>query len=169
MEAGRPSVIVDTTPGKLPVRIAFRPATVEAKQVTHYWRAAKDLRPLEPGQPPLKGVHIALDPGHIGGGYARLEERWLSMNPGEEIMEGRIVLQVAQLLKPRLEALGARVSMVRESETPLTKDTPDSLRMRLSKSCMRLASPAPRTPTPPPATRPASSVCSGRRKSSSTA
>ncbi len=121
-------IIVDTTPGKLPVRITFRPATAEARQVTHYWRAAKDLRPLEPGQPSLKGVHIALDPGHIGGGYAHLEERWLSMNPGEEIMEGRIVLQVAQLLKPRLEALGARVSMVRESENPLTKDTPESLR-----------------------------------------
>lgn len=121
-------VTISTSPAQAPVRVTFRAPTAEAPKITRYWRTAAELRRLEPGMPPLQGLHIALDPGHIGGSYARIEERWLSMNPGEEIMEGRLVLQVAQLLKPRLEALGARVSMVRDAETPLTKTTPQDLR-----------------------------------------
>ena len=122
------AVMIDTTPGQLPLRIAFRTASAAAKPVVRYWRTAGEMRPLEPGMSPLRNVHIALDPGHIGGAYAPLEERWLSMNPGEAVMEGRLVLQVAQLLKTRLEALGARVSMVRDSEAPLTKATPETLK-----------------------------------------
>jgi hypothetical protein len=122
------SLVVETTPGSPPVVIPFRPATVKARTVERYWRTPQELRPLEPRSPVLTGVHIALDPGHIGGGYARLEERWLSFGPGEEVMEGRLVLQVAHILKPRLEALGARVTMVRDSENPVTKETPATLK-----------------------------------------
>lgn len=112
---------VTTSPGQAPRRIAFRKHDVDPKVPPRYWRLPGELPPLKPEEPVLKGVHIALDPGHIGGGYAEMEERWLSMNPGESIMEGHLVLRVAELLKPRLEALGATVTMVRQQEAPVTK------------------------------------------------
>jgi len=76
-------------------------------------------------------VKIALDPGHIGGGYAMIEERRLTFhpeNPQEAVVEGDHVLKVAQLLKPRLEALGAKVSLVRENSEPVTPQRPADLR-----------------------------------------
>jgi hypothetical protein len=86
----------------------------------------------------LRGLHIALDPGHIGGSWARVEERWLSMNDGEAIMEGRLALQVAQLLKSRLESLGAQVTLVRAQENPVAKVRPDDLKT-LARTVLREA------------------------------
>ena len=86
----------------------------------------------------LAGLHIALDPGHIGGSWARVEERWLSMNEGEAVMEGGLSLQVAKLLKPRLEALGAHVAMVRAEESPVSKARPENLKLaRAARCCKR--------------------------------
>ncbi|MDB4509986.1 N-acetylmuramoyl-L-alanine amidase [Akkermansiaceae bacterium] len=63
---------------------------------------------------------IALDPGHIGGNYAKIEERehkW-----GDVIIrEGSMTLETARILKPMLERLGASVTLVRSSLEPLTK------------------------------------------------
>jgi hypothetical protein len=122
------ALAVDTSPGQPPVKIEFHNLEALRTKPPRYWRTAQELPPLRPGEPPLQGLHIALDPGHIGGGYAQLEERWLSMNPGEAVMEGTIVLQVANLLKPRLEALGAIVTFVRSQEAPVTTQKPDDLR-----------------------------------------
>ena len=122
------ALLVDTSPGDPPVSIAFRLPDAPPARATRYWRTPSELPPLQPGDPPLKGLHISLDPGHIGGAYAQVEERWLSMNPGEVVMEGSIVLQVANLIKPRLQALGAVVTLVRSSEEPVTPMRPDTLR-----------------------------------------
>jgi len=126
LEPGR--VVIETGPGQSPVEIAFRDPAAAEKGAPRFWRAPRELPPLKPGEQPLQGLHVALDPGHIGGGYAKLEERWLSMTPDTSIMEGSLVLQVAQILKPRLEALGARVSLVRPGEAPVTNAKPDDLR-----------------------------------------
>lgn len=115
------ALLVTTGAGQTPRRIAFRKLDAEPKPLPRYWRLPGELPALNPEDPVLKGVHIALDPGHIGGAYAQMEERWLSMNPGESIMEGHLVLRVAELLKPRLEALGATVTMVRQQEAPVTQ------------------------------------------------
>jgi hypothetical protein len=125
------ALIVETSPGAPPVTVPFLNVDALRNKPARYWRTPKELPPLRKGDPPLKGLHIALDPGHIGGSYAEIEERWLSMNPatpGEVVMEGSLVLQVAKLLKPRLEALGAMVTFVRESEAPVTTQKPDDLR-----------------------------------------
>jgi len=122
------ALLMNTSPGVAPVRIEFRHPGAPEKVVPKYWRTPAELAPLQPDEPVLKGVHIALDPGHIGGIYAKIEERWLSMNPGEQVMEGTLVLQIAALLKPRLEALGANVSMVRQKETPVTMAKPEDFR-----------------------------------------
>jgi N-acetylmuramoyl-L-alanine amidase len=121
-------LVIETGPGEPPVEIAFRDPAAGEKSVPRYWRAPRELPPIKPDEPPLKGMHIALDPGHIGGGYAVMEERWLSMLPDTAIAEGSIVLQVAMLIKPRLEALGARVSLLRTAEVPVTTVKPEQLR-----------------------------------------
>lgn len=109
------------------VRIEFRVDADNQAMVSHYWRRASKLPPLQ-GKPVLTGLRIALDPGHIGGAYAQMEERYLSFHPNEYIAEGELSLKVAQLLKPRLEALGAQVLMVRDATEPVTAQRPSDMR-----------------------------------------
>jgi N-acetylmuramoyl-L-alanine amidase len=108
------------------------------------WKTTAELPPAPPDQP-LDGLHIAIDPGHIGGDWAKLEERWLMVGDGPPVCEGDMTLIVAKLLKPRLEALGAQVSMVRERAEPVTPLRPDSL--------MDLAADAADAPDSPAALR----------------
>jgi N-acetylmuramoyl-L-alanine amidase len=122
------ALIVETSPGSPPVNIVFRESKKPALPAKRYWRTPAELPALKPGEPVLTGVHIALDPGHIGGSWARIEERWLSMKEGEAIQEGTMSLQVAKLLKPRLEALGAIVALVRADENPVSKLRPEDLK-----------------------------------------
>lgn len=122
------ALYVETSPGQMPVRIAFREQGQEAPPANRYWRTAAELPPLKPNEGVLAGIHISLDPGHIGGNWARMEERWLSMRDGEAVVEGTLALQVAQLLKPRLEALGAHVSLIRADENPVSRLRPEDLK-----------------------------------------
>ncbi len=98
-----------------------------AAKAPRYWRSADELPKLE-GRAPLSDLHIALDPGHIGGSYAVMEERHLSFNPGEAIQEGDLTLLTARVLEERLKAQGARVTLVRKETRPVTKQTPATLR-----------------------------------------
>ena len=96
------------------------------KPAARTWKTTADLPPAPAGKP-LAGLHIAIDPGHIGGEWAKIEERWFVVGDGKPVREGDMTLQVAKLLKPKLEALGARVSLVREKTEPLTPLRPASL------------------------------------------
>ncbi len=84
-----------------------------------YWRPLRELGPATPEQP-LAGLRIALDPGHLGGEWGKLEARSFSFNGDPPVQEGDLALRVAQLLAPRLAALGAQVSFVRDRPGPLT-------------------------------------------------
>jgi N-acetylmuramoyl-L-alanine amidase len=90
------------------------------------WQPTRQLPPA-PLHRPLEGLHIAIDPGHIGGEWAQMEERWLLVGQGPPITEGDMTLLVAQLLKPELESLGAEVTLVRDSSEPVTPLRPDTL------------------------------------------
>lgn len=90
------------------------------------WKSGGALGPAPAGRP-LDGLHIAIDPGHIGGAWAAIEERRLVVGDGPPVCEGDMTLQVARLLKPRLEQLGARVTLVREDSMPVTPVRPDAL------------------------------------------
>ncbi|MCF7733802.1 MAG: N-acetylmuramoyl-L-alanine amidase [Akkermansiaceae bacterium] len=106
-------------------RLAFR--TTAAQPVpSRYWRGVAELRPAPPGKP-LDQVRIAIDPGHIGGEWAVIEARNLVVGSNPPVREGDLTLAVAKLLKPRLEALGATVSMVRGTTAPLTPLRPADL------------------------------------------
>lgn len=80
------------------------------------WKA----RPTGKPNKPLAGLHIAIDPGHIGGEFSRLEERHHEYPGSPPIKEGTMTLETARLLKPLLEAQGARVTLVRDQLKPLT-------------------------------------------------
>ena len=70
---------------------------------------------------PLKGWKIALDPGHIGGAWAWMEERYFYVDRSDWVVqEGTMNLYVARLLKPELETMGAEVVLVRDSLEPVT-------------------------------------------------
>lgn len=90
------------------------------------WKSTAELPPA-PADKPLQDLHIAIDPGHIGGQWAKMEERWFIFNSGAPVTEGDMTLFVAKLLKPKLEALGARVSLVRDKPEPVTEIRPEGL------------------------------------------
>jgi hypothetical protein len=119
------AVVIPTGQAAKPeVRIEFRAESpAAAAPAPRYWRRAAEL-PLLQGRPPLSDLKIALDPGHIGGAYARMEERFLSFQPGESIQEGDMSLVTAQVLAERLRALGATVSLVRDKLEPVTEQRP---------------------------------------------
>ena len=105
---------------KIPFRESKGPAATAGKSS---WRRARDLAPLN-DRPPLSDLHIAIDPGHIGGPWSVMEERYLSLKQGEFIREGDLSLLTAKVLKERLLKLGAVVSLVRENTEPVTAKRP---------------------------------------------
>ena len=106
-----------------------------------HWRTAAELPPSDSAQS-LAGLKIAIDPGHIGGEWAKMEERWLVVGEGTPVCEGDMTLRVALLLKPQLEALGASVSLVREKAEPVTAIRPESLLTVAREASRPDASPA---------------------------
>ena len=130
------AVIIKTgDPAAPTVRIEFLQPKEKAADLPRFWRRVDELPPLK-GRPALSDLHVALDPGHIGGAYAKIEERFLSFAPGESIQEGDLSLLTAQLLKKRLETLGAVVTLVRENSEPVTSFRPADLRL-IAQSVLR--------------------------------
>jgi len=131
--AGAAGRWISIAPGRALIRenatdsfvLRFAPAPALRKPIPRYWKAASEWRSL-PDQP-LQGITIALDPGHLGGDWAKIEERWFQIGDSAPIMEGNLTLRVAQLLAPRLEALGARVKLVRSKPGPVTDLRPEAL------------------------------------------
>jgi hypothetical protein len=91
------------------------------------WRTAQSL-PRQRRAGVLSGLKIALDPGHIGGEWAKMEERWFKVGDASPVEEGEMTLRVAKMLAPKLRALGARVSFVRDKPEPVTPFRPDDFR-----------------------------------------
>ena len=113
------AAVILTQPEASPFVLRFAPSRETAKPIPRYWRSRLQLPPEEPSRP-LAGLKIALDPGHIGGYWAKMEERWFQMGAAPPVTEGDMTLTVAQLLAPRLEKLGAEVYLTRSRPTPAT-------------------------------------------------
>jgi N-acetylmuramoyl-L-alanine amidase len=67
---------------------------------------------------------IAIDPGHIGGEWAKMERREFSIGQGRPVREGELTLAVAKELLTRLQALGVRPVLIREELLPVTPRRP---------------------------------------------
>jgi N-acetylmuramoyl-L-alanine amidase len=106
--------------------LEFAPNRESAQPAPRYWKSAAQLGPA-PRDKPLEGVHIAIDPGHLGGRWSKMEERWFQIGDGRPVEEGNMTLHVAKLLEDRLKALGAKVSLVRKNARPTTRLRPDDL------------------------------------------
>lgn len=95
--------------------------------VGRYWRTPSAIK-VEEALPQLSGVNIAIDPGHIGGTWAKLEERWFQKDGHDPVIEGDLTLRVAQILAAKLTNLGAKVTFLRDAAEPITNVRPGELR-----------------------------------------
>jgi N-acetylmuramoyl-L-alanine amidase len=123
--------------------LRFTSGTEKLKPVSRLWRPAKSLPPMERNKP-LLGLKIALDPGHLGGKWAKMEERWFQVGDSRSVQEGDLTLRVARLLATRLRGLGAKVSFVRNDDEPITVKRPDDFRELARKILIRNGVPQPR-------------------------
>lgn len=123
--------------------LRFAPNEESRKRVARAWRRAVSLPGARKGRE-LSGVKIALDPGHIGGAWAEMEERWFQGSDSKPIQEGDMTLLVAQLIAPKLRKLGATVSLVRKRLAPVTPKRPDDLKEISREILLRAGEPQPR-------------------------
>lgn len=79
--------------------------------------------------PPLQGLRVVLDPGHIGGAWARMEERFFFARREDWFLqEAALNLLVARLARERLQALGAAVALTKDGLEPVTAQRPEDFR-----------------------------------------
>ncbi|MEO0453719.1 MAG: hypothetical protein AAFY98_06230 [Verrucomicrobiota bacterium] len=97
-----------------------------AEQFDQAW--LRDLRGISRDRP-LKGMRICLDPGHIGGDWANLEERYFRIGRSEPVKEGDLTRMTMELIAPQLEDLGAEVVWTARQSQPATSWRPDDLEM----------------------------------------
>jgi hypothetical protein len=76
---------------------------------------------------PLKGIRIALDPGHIGGDWAQLEARYFKLDGDPPVEEAKLNLITCQRLAERLQADGADIIWAKHDFEPVTHLRPDDL------------------------------------------
>ena len=136
------AILKTLTPAE-PFFLRFAKDVASAKAPPRNWRAAAALPPA-PEDRPLEGVRLALDPGHIGGEWALMEERSFQLGKDTPVREGDMTLLVAKLAAPQLRALGAEVSLVREASVPSSPFTMDALRPAARKELQLMAVVSPR-------------------------
>jgi N-acetylmuramoyl-L-alanine amidase len=113
------------------------------KHIPRLWHPAKSLPPLNE-EKPLAGLRVALDPGHLGGKWAKMEERWFQVGDSKPVTEGDLTLRVARILAPRLRELGAKVLFVRNSTQPITLKRPTDFKELAKKILIKNGVPSPR-------------------------
>ena len=90
-----------------------------------WFRTPEEFRAqTHPLDKPLYGLRVAIDPGHIGGPWAQMEERSTRYQGSAPVQEGDLNLITARLLKQELTNLGATVFAVRDSTEPVTPYRP---------------------------------------------
>lgn len=79
------------------------------------------------GKPPHQWL-VAIDPGHIGGDWAKMERREFSIGQERPVREGELTLAVAKELLPRLQSLGVHPVLIRDGLQPVTPRRPGDFR-----------------------------------------
>jgi hypothetical protein len=120
------------------------------EHVPRLWRPARELG-SPPPEKPLSGLRIALDPGHLGGPWAKMEERWFQVGNSSPVTEGDMTLQVSRIVAQSLRQFGARVSFVRNNTEPVTPLRPDDFKELARTILIRNGVPAPRSDVLDPA------------------
>ena len=123
--------------------LRFAPDANTKAHVPRLWRPAKSLPPAKPNKP-LAGLRVALDPGHLGGRWAKMEERWFQVGDSKPVTEGDLTLRVSRMLASRLRKLGATVLFVRNSTAPVTSKRPGDFKQLARKILIKNGVPRPR-------------------------
>ena len=90
-----------------------------------WFRTPEEFRAgTHPLDKPLSGLRVAIDPGHIGGPWAQMEERSTRYHGSAPVQEGDLNLITGRILKQELTDLGASVFEVRDSTDPVTPYRP---------------------------------------------
>lgn len=79
---------------------------------------------IYPISPSIKGLKIALDPGHIGGEFSEMEGRHFSINGQKPVKEGELSLEVAKILEKKLQGVGVDVILLRNENKPVSNYRP---------------------------------------------
>ena len=85
------------------------------------------LAPSGSPEKPLLGKVVCLDPGHIGGDWADVEERTFRIGRDRPVVEGELNLKTCRLLAERLQEAGARVVWTHQGFEPTTPLRPADL------------------------------------------
>lgn len=96
------------------------------------WRSAQELPPITNPAKPLANMRIAIDPGHLGGAWAAMEERDNMISQKFRVCEGVSTCIVADLLSQSLRQLGAEVMITRRGSQPATSLRPDTIAQKLA-------------------------------------
>ena len=123
--------------------LRFAPDEKSKKRVPRLWRPAKKLGRANSAKP-LLGIRIALDPGHLGGNWAKMEERWFKIGDAPPVQEGDLTLRVARILARKIRLLGADVSFVRNKAEPVTVKRPDDFKELARRILIKNGIPQPR-------------------------
>jgi N-acetylmuramoyl-L-alanine amidase len=135
--------ILENRDGQKFFTLRFASDKEATKHIPRLWRPASSLPAAKP-EKPLAGLRIALDPGHLGGKWAKMEERWFQVDDTKPVTEGDMTLRVARLLAPKLKSLGAKVFFVRSSTQPVTPKRPDDFATLARKILVQNGVPRPR-------------------------
>lgn len=101
--------------------LEFAPDAEHRAVVEKPFRTPAQIRALpKPEGKPLSDLRIAIDPGHIGGKWAQVENRSTRYRGSEPVNEGDLNIITAHILKKQLTDLGATVFLVREDTEPVT-------------------------------------------------
>jgi N-acetylmuramoyl-L-alanine amidase len=98
----------------------------QPREPMRWFRTPEEIRAVShPLDKPLLGLRVAIDPGHIGGPWAQMEERSTRYRGSAPVQEGDLNLITGRLLKQELTNMGASVYVVRDSTEPVTPYRPD--------------------------------------------
>lgn len=111
-------------------RLFLAKNTASKKKLTPPFKNFKEIASKEF---PLRGLRILIDPGHIGGDYAQMEQRILRREDGAMIQEGALNLKTALLLRENLKRYGAKVYLTKKDLQPLTHQTPEYFRKQAER------------------------------------
>ncbi|TFE66108.1 hypothetical protein A7Q09_01980 [Methylacidiphilum sp. Yel] len=123
------TIYSDTEHNELLYRLRLAPDPESQVPLKANWVSNIKTRGEEPLETkPLKGLIICLDPGHIGGKWAKMEERFFQIGSDPPVIEAELNMNVCKRAAKLLEDAGARVVWTKKDYEPVTELRPANLR-----------------------------------------
>lgn len=102
----------------------------DARQVAEYQVSETTRRRWWGGGKSLRGLRVALDPGHMGGDLWDVRTGKYVRSGNTKLSEGILALQTALLIEQRLRAMGAQVLITHRGPRPVTNVGYDQINIR---------------------------------------